>query len=83
MFSICFHLCDQPTPLFQRDLGRHPTEITERSTQNFKIPEKVSLKSIKTLKSVKSAKNLSQNTTEPLSPRVSLKSIDSLRKNIA
>jgi hypothetical protein len=75
MFDSCFEICSEPIRLFQRDLGKHHTLPAERTPYNSKPQEKLSLKSIKSLKFVKSAKNLSQNTTEPLSPRISLKSI--------
>jgi hypothetical protein len=83
MLGNCFDFCSSPVLLFQRDLGRHQEDLTERSPQNCKIPEKVSLRSVKSLKFVKSAKSLMQNAAEPLSPRVSLKTIDSTQKNSA
>lgn len=81
MLHSCFAICSEPVLLFQRDLGRHQSDPLHASSHNSKIPEKVSLKSVKSLKFIKSTKNLSQNAAEPLSPRISLKSIESIQKN--
>lgn len=82
MFVNCFDLCSAPILLFQRDQGRHLPPPLNRTPQSNRVQEKVSLRSAKSLKFVRSWKKLEQVEEGPLSPRVSLKTIESTQRNI-